>query len=140
VTEPVAFHRVTSGGRRGRDRWGSGSFGASRGGRSHKGVDFVVAPGESVLSPIDGVVVRQLYPYGDDLRFTGLEIHGSGDWAAYRVKLFYVRKVKLGKVKAGDPVGVAQDLEIKYRGMTNHIHVEVRRNGTVVDPSKLFSF
>jgi murein DD-endopeptidase MepM/ murein hydrolase activator NlpD len=135
---PPPFHKVTSGGRRKHDAWGSGAFGASRTGHSHQGLDFVAMAGESVLSPVDGVVTRQLWPYATDTRYTGLEIDGSGEWAGYKIKLFYVTGVKLGKVAAGDVVGTAQDLEKKYKGITNHVHVEVRLNGTLKNPTDLF--
>lgn len=132
------FHRITSGSVRGKDRWGAGYFGASRSGRSHRGLDVSAMPGESVLSPIDGIVIRDARPYKDDARYKGLVIQGSGDWAGYEVKMFYVARSLLGKVAAGDVVGTAQDLEPRYPGITNHVHLEVRCKGAVVDPAKLF--
>ena len=33
---------------RGQDQWGAGHFGASRGSRTHRGVDFAAAPGGDV--------------------------------------------------------------------------------------------
>ena len=44
------------------DPHGSGQFWADRdrGTRHHKGLDIVASPGEAVLSPVDGNVVREL--------------------------------------------------------------------------------
>jgi murein DD-endopeptidase MepM/ murein hydrolase activator NlpD len=39
----------------------------------------------------------------------------------------------------GDIIGVAQDISRKYSpSMMDHLHVEVRRNGVLLDPAKLF--
>ncbi|MEW5925887.1 MAG: peptidoglycan DD-metalloendopeptidase family protein [Gemmatimonadota bacterium] len=134
------FHKVTSGPVRGTDNHGSGKFGASRDGgkRSHNGLDFVALPGEKVLSPIEGLVVREARPYKTDPKYVGVVIDGTGDWKGYEVKMFYVKGIKLGRVRAGEVVGTAQDLGKKYPGITNHVHVEVRLHGLVVSPASLF--
>lgn len=136
------FAKITSDFKfRGEDPYGSGAFGAPRdkGTRKHQGVDVITEPGESVLSPINGEVTRFPFPYGDDLRFTGIEIKNE----TYTVKMFYVTAtVKAGtKVNKGTKIAVAQDLKSKYpNGITNHAHFEVRENktGNIINPTKLF--
>lgn len=117
------------------DRFGSGQFGASRGSRKHQGLDVKAKPGEVVHSPIDGVIVRECVPYAP---FTGLLIRGTGEHSGYEVKLFYVQGNFCGSVKAGEPIGTAEDLAVKYPGITNHVHLEVRKNGAIVAPFDLF--
>ena len=97
----MQFHRVTEGPSRGLDSWGSGQFGAGRGGHIHRGLDIVTDPGQRVLSPIDGDVVREALPYRGDLRYRRVLIMGSGQWNGYEVKIFYVDGIRSGGVAAG---------------------------------------
>lgn len=131
---------VLNGKARGSDRWGSGSFGAARGARQHNGLDIAVVKGADVSSPIDGVVVRKAYPYASDLSYTGVLIEGAGVHAGITVKMFYISPLEsvIGfHVKAGDKIGSAQDLASKYSDITNHIHVEVVKDGVVIDPKRM---
>lgn len=113
---------------RGRDKWGSGAFEARRdaGKRRHHGVDFVVAPGADVRAPIAGEVVRFGPVYRDGSALTYVEIENAETKITARV--FYVDpSAKLGeRVAAGGVIGRAQDLEPRYPGITNHVHVELR--------------
>ena len=137
MTSPIPNSRI-----RGRDGWGSGSFGASRdhGRRHHKGVDIVAKPGQAVVSPVDGTVVRtNVRPYANDPSYYGIELETAD---GYRIKMFYLTPaVRVGtKVRAGEPIGTAQDISLKYpdRGsgpMTPHVHVEVRKDGRILDPT-----
>ena len=121
------------------DRYGSGQFHAGRsmsGKRhSHQGLDIVATAGEQIRSPIDGVITREAIPYAP---FTGLVIKGTGAFAAYQVKLFYVQAYRCGSVRAGDVIGNAQDLSEQYPGITNHVHLEVRSFGTVLPPLEVY--
>ncbi|MCE2747167.1 MAG: M23 family metallopeptidase [Burkholderiales bacterium] len=66
-------------------------------------------------------------------------IEGLGRYEGYIVKLFYVDPTKgiVGKtVKQGELIGTAQDLTIKYPGITNHIHFEITFKGNQIDPSR----
>ena len=38
-------------------------------------------------------------------------------------------------VTAGDVVGQLQSLQSAYPGITDHVHVELRINGTLTDPT-----
>lgn len=121
------------------DQHGSGQYGASRGGRTHRGLDVISVAGENVYSPIEGEIVREAVPYANDPSYRGLVIRGSGPWSDYEVKLFYVEGFFCGQVAPGDLVGTAQDLTTKYPGITNHIHVEIRKSGAFIDPFELFA-
>ena len=132
---------------RGTDCYGSGSYGASRGNRSHKGVDIKSDEGDIIVSPIDGFISKTGYKiYTDKCSYlVGVDVKGTGKYSGYKVRLFYV-KGNLPtdtRVKKGDPIGVQQSLQKncypkmtngKYC-MTNHVHVELIVNGFKKDPT-----
>lgn len=121
------------------DNHGCGHFGASRGSRDHKGVDIVTVPGQAILSPITGKVVRIAYPYASDLSYKGLLLEND----KYVVKIFYINPtIAIGsQVTAGQKIAEAQDIAAKYSpGMTNHAHIEVYdKQGNLLNPTNLFT-
>ncbi|OCK44390.1 hypothetical protein BA195_06850 [Tenacibaculum soleae] len=137
---------------RGNDPTGFGHFGAKRGTRKHKGHDIISVPGESVVSMIDGVVTKIGYAYKNALQFRYVEVTND----TYRVWLMYLEhaNLKVGQtVCAGQRVGYAMDIA-KYHNakrakknkllkkserkklvkMINHLHVQIWKNGKLVDP------
>lgn len=136
-----AFGKVTADNiRRGCDQnWGCGSFGASRGTRTHNGLDIKTAVGQQILSPISGKVTRFPFPYGGDLNYTGIEIINKD----FKVKIFYMKPSVAvnSEVTKGQVIGTAQNISAKYSStMTNHIHVEVynAKTGALLNPETLF--
>lgn len=122
---------------RGRDRHGSGEFGAPRGGRTHEGVDYAVAPNSLVLPLRSGKVTKLGYPYGDDLSFRYVEVT---DARGYRWRYYYVEPmVQAGlAVEPGDAIGLAQDLRPRYKGIKPHVHLEVHDpTGRALNPETL---
>lgn len=125
------------------DSQGKGFFGASRGRRTHNGLDILVSPGNAVYCPIEGVMLRMAYPYGTsrgNKQWEGCAIVGVGDYQGYEVKIFYMRPFYIGDhLFPGDIIGIAQDISRKYSpAMMDHLHVEVRRDGVLIDPATLF--
>jgi murein DD-endopeptidase MepM/ murein hydrolase activator NlpD len=122
------------------DGYGKGQYGASRdkGTRTHNGIDIIASPREKVLSPFEGVIVRETVPYKNDPSYRGILIEGTGSWKGYSVKIFYAEGLLSGQVRGGQEVAVVQDLQLKYPGITNHIHVEVRKNGILTDPFEIW--
>lgn len=117
------------------DPKGCGHYGASRGSRLHKGVDFTASPGEPIYSPINGTVERYPDPYGDG-RYSGIQIVGAGRHVGKTVKMFYLTpSVAIGQpVAQGQRVGNCQNISSRYSpGMTNHVHVELIIGGEKVD-------
>ena len=125
---------------RGDDDWGSGAFNAPRGERKHRGIDIITSPGEEIYCPIDGRIVRVAEPYDDEPRYNGLLLAGSGSWEGYEIKLFYLDGFSLGPIEQGALMARSEDISIRYPGITNHVHLEVRRDGDLLDPTSFFDF
>ena len=120
---------------RGTDSHGSGAFGASRGSRKHNGVDFAAQPNSGVRSVCAGEVTKLGYPYADDLGFRYIQIT---DVDGYDVRYFYVKPlIKEGDhISCDEVIGHVQDLDQRYKGITPHIHFEVKKDGEFVHPEK----
>jgi len=115
-----------------RDCWGDGAFGAPRGGRLHRGLDLVAEPGQLVLAPVHGRIVRWGWCYPDDPEYR-LAVIQAAD-APMLVRLLYVRPaVRAGTdVTPEDTIGLVQDLRRRYPAgarhpepITPHVHLEV---------------
>ncbi len=128
----LGFHLrspTVSGEIRGSDDAGWGSFGASRkdkegGRRVHIGIDYVAAPGELILAPLDGIVTG--VNVGSKVGSNSIFIqHPDGR----EVRIVYARaeRVRVGDVVSrGSPIGRALDIRADpdYRDATNHVHVQ----------------
>lgn len=121
------------------DRAGLGHFGAPRGDRRHRGVDYRVTPGSEVLSPVGGTVGRIGYAYDDDHSYRIVDIETPD---GYLHRVFYVHPlVDTGQeVTRFTPIGIALDVSRYYRpdsAMQPHVHYEVINAGGVhVDPER----
>lgn len=124
--------------KRGTDKWGSGEFGASRGDRTHNGIDYACEPGTQICSPYAGKVTKLGYPYGDDLSFRYVEVT---DYSQRQHRIFYVEpSVEVGKFIAdGEVVGVSQKLGNRYPEITEHVHYEVIKDGEYLNPEDVYA-
>lgn len=122
--------------RRGQDAWGSGEFGAPRGDRTHKGVDFACYP-DTLIYPIHvGRVSKLGYPYSDDLNFRYVEIT---DERGFRCRYFYIDPSVDEDQHVGlyTVLGKSQKLGERYESITEHVHIEVYRpNGGLLNPDE----
>jgi hypothetical protein len=122
------------------DKWGRGVYGASRdhGKKKHKGADYECEPGQDIIAPVGGVIVRESRPYPHPdwfSRYSGLIIENK----YMEIRMFYLEPVRslIGKtVNAGDLVGIAQDISIRYPDMMPHIHLEIMS----ADPELFINF
>lgn len=125
------------------DSQGDGHFGASRGRRRHNGIDIIVLPGSAVYCPIEGFMKRIAHPYPGrrNKKWLGCVIEGTGLYRGYEVKIFYMKPFLIGEyVYPSDVIGKAQAISDKYSSaMIDHLHVEVRYYGRLIDPATLFS-
>lgn len=121
---------------RGNDAHGSGRFGASRGGgkRTHVGVDAITIAGEDFQSRVEGTVSHLGYPYIGNWHYRYVQITDKNGWLW---RYYYVAPtVELGlKIKIGDKIGVCQDLQPLYKGITQHVHFEIKVKGKYIDPT-----
>lgn len=122
------------------DPAGQGHYGASRGSRKHRGIDYVcdVELGWPVLSPCDGKVTKVGYPYADDLSWRYVQVTDAGG-RDHRV--FYIDPlVAVGdRVQRGDDLGTPQDITQRYpgQGMTPHVHYEIKQGSEYLDPEEV---
>ena len=125
------------------DSFGAGGFGTPRSSnvsarKKHNGVDYEGDAGQDVKAVTSGIISKIGYPYADDLSFRYVEITAEG---GYRVRQFYVEPSdglkKNMAVKKGQVIGTCQALTKKYAGMTNHVHVEIKKDGELVNPEKI---
>lgn len=123
------------------DPAGAGHFGARRGGgtRTHQGIDILAEPGTEVRAPISGTVnLGQVYGPNHPLvgKFDRIWIDSED---GTRIKMFYVEAANLVNgqtIEAGELVGRMQNRAQHDKGMKNHLHVEVHRDGLPVDPTE----
>jgi len=121
----MIFHSPTRNPRVREDSEGSGKFMADRGNRLHRGLDLLVCPGDIIMSPIAGKVLRKAYPYASDMQWQGILITNKFYW----IKIFYMipdEDVIGQMVRPCQVIGKAQDISLKYGyKMTPHIHLQV---------------
>ena len=121
---------------RGTDAQGSGAYGAPRGSRTHKGVDYAAKPGTPVYSAVRGRVTRLGYPYkgNKELRLIEIKVGVPGENGDL-VRYMYVEPLvtKGAIVGRGDCLGTVQRLP--YKGITQHVHVDVKQ---MVDKRRKF--
>ena len=126
------------------DTRGDGHFGASRGRRVHNGLDIITTEGSAIYCPIEGIMKRMAYPYGmgrRNVKWTGCVVDGVGIYRGYEVKMFYIKPFLMGEfVYPNEIIGKSQAISKKYSpAMIDHVHVEVRYKGQLVDPASLFN-
>jgi murein DD-endopeptidase MepM/ murein hydrolase activator NlpD len=125
--------------RRVADSYGQGHYGAPRGSRTHKGIDFVCHPGTRVCAPVSGKITKLGVCYPDDHSYRYVQITDS---EGYRHRLFYVQpSVEVGDMVAkGAVLGEVQTLGDRYRGITEHCHYEIKdKMGDYIDPDEFWS-
>ncbi len=134
---------------RGTDAQGSGAYGAPRGDRTHKGVDYACRPGSMVFSAIPGRVTRLGWCYkktaeNEAKGLTELRLIEIRDDKESLIRYMYVLPAphirKNLNLISGEFLGIVQRLP--YKGITQHVHVDVRqmvgRRRKFVDPVKYF--
>jgi murein DD-endopeptidase MepM/ murein hydrolase activator NlpD len=121
------------------DDFGAGHFGASRGNRTHRGVDIAAEAGSACYSVTDGIVTKFGYPYADDLSYRYVEVTYDG---VTRFRYFYVdphEDLEIGDTVTKGFIWVLSRMLLrstrqKMKKMNNHIHFEVIEKGEYVDP------
>lgn len=108
--------------------WGSGELGASRGNRPHLGVDVITSLDKDVYAPFDFYCTGISYPYaGSDL----VGVKGKTE-SGFEVRIWYFVPLQdiLGTwVRKGQLIGYGDTLQNKYPGITDHLHIQLSKNG-----------
>lgn len=127
------------------DKYGSGEYGAprSRDGAPHPhyGLDICTIPGQSIIAPVPVKIVREARPYADGTDHDVLSGVVLETMDQIQIKVLYVlpHLTLIGQfVPRGRAVAVAQSLQRRYPGITNHAHFEVWIRGERVDPTRYF--
>jgi len=112
----------------------------------HKGIDLACYPNTRITLALIGIesvgkVTKIGMPYEDNQRteynetlYKYVQVTTPSN---INVRLFYITpQVEVGQfINADDVLGVVQNLQPIYPGITNHIHVEVKSgNGNYLDP------
>ena len=120
------------------DKHGSGAWGAPRGGRKHRGVDYACHDGTIIFSATLGVVTKIGYPYCDDLSYRYVEVTDANN---NRYRYFYLSPLvtKGEAVTNSTPLGMVQDLQKRYKHITNHCHVEVKNGDDYLNPEMMLA-
>ena len=115
------------------DRFGEGHFGAKRrGGRKHLGIDIKAAIATPVMASKSGFARPYCVPHGYGNLV--IIIHPSGDETRYG-HLDTVGIKGFGWVMRGEIIGtVGKTGNADTPGLDAHLHYEIRRGGTPIDP------
>lgn len=96
----------------------------------HAGADVRAEPGTEVYAPADGSIVR-VHERGALANYNGQVVildHGNG----VRIRLSGVEGARApGDLRAGDVIG---RIAARDDGVAPHVHVELWRDGNVIDP------
>ena len=132
-----------------KDVRGEGHYGAPRRNedgtrRKHAGLDFVVTEDWQEVRATTGGVVNDVVGMGPGFWYVEVETTNG----KYLQRFLYLDP-SVGKgadVKAGDVIGKARSLQSRYKGITDHVHFDVRKPNSdarifdnYIDPTPLFS-
>ena len=83
--------------------------------------------------------ISHIFLYSKDLhtRIKILSLFATLFFLGYKVKMFYVWKtISNGRIVAsGDSIGTMTDRASVDPGMTNHVHVQLYKDGAIVNPT-----
>lgn len=124
-----------TGGRiRGQDPQGDGRYGAPRGNRTHTGTDYIGVPGQLVYAVIGGCIDRIGRVYSDDVMYRYVAIT-SGNKEVRELYVLPNEMIVVGRsIVVGQEIGTLQALHPRYRGIINHVHVDIRIDDNLVNP------
>jgi murein DD-endopeptidase MepM/ murein hydrolase activator NlpD len=126
------------------DDFGYGHFGASRGSRIHKGVDYVALEDTTILSPVTGIITKYGWAYSLEHNQRYIQITKLGSDEKHR--LFYTKldtNLNVGdEIIEGSTVGVLGNIskmhDTQDKKMLNHLHYEIVKDGVHKDVEKLY--
>ncbi len=122
------------------DSHGQGHFGASRGSRTHKGIDVNAYPKTIIGSLCAGKLTKIGYPYRPETELGHMRYVEVTNPDKLRFRYFYcvpVEGLAIGdEIKLDQPLAVVQDRASFSPGMNNHFHLEIKTSDDVfLDPT-----
>ncbi len=117
------------------DSMGEGHFGASRSGRrTHNGIDILAAVGDPVIASKSGRVIFASAKGGYGLYVQVLHPDGTDTRYAHLSRI----DVQTGRwIHRGTTVGlIGKTGNAQSRAILPHLHYEIRRGETVIDPTR----
>ncbi len=134
------WENPTGGQVRGCDPRGCGGYGADRSYGPHQGADYVATPGQNVVAVTDGIIDKIGYPYANDLSYRYTRITTPDGYVVRQLYVFPAAGISAGaSVSSGQTIGRSQGLGTRYPGITEHVHVDIRHNGQLINPTTLIS-
>jgi murein DD-endopeptidase MepM/ murein hydrolase activator NlpD len=126
------------------DDFGYGHFGAARGARTHKGVDYVGVENTIVRSPVTGTITKYGWAYSLEHNQRYIQITKLGTDEKHR--LFYTKmdtNLNLGdEIIEGTRIGVLGNIskmhDTRDKKMLNHLHYEIVIDGVHKDAESLY--
>lgn len=104
--------------------------------RTHLGIDFANEKNSPVYAVADGIVTQNYFDY--EQGYTVEIDHGDGLCSLYR-NLSGDHIVQVGQVaKQGDLIGTMGDSGIWETHLSHHLHFELQKDGTPVNPTTYF--
>ena len=101
-------------------------------------MDFDARAGQAIRAPISGFVSKIGMAYADNELLKFVEITNPA--LHYVTRVFYVDPAVIEgqAVRLGEQVGRAHSLQSRYPGITNHVHLEIAREGrSRIDATRL---
>ncbi len=125
------------------DGGGDGSFGASRGTRTHAGIDLQTTNGQNVVSPITGTATNFV---GATSGYPMVDITPSDTSQIQMIRMLYIDAPAGATaggsypVTAGQSIGTAANLQnLGYPdSVTPHVHIQIKKDGEWTDPTPYF--
>jgi hypothetical protein len=122
----------------GSPQW-SGGFGyqkpASKGGHRHKGIDIYADAGSAIVSPVSGTIKSVGGGGGSGGKY--VKVKGSDGYEYYFAHMQYTA----GSISAGMQINAGTFLggvgsTGNAKGTQSHVHFEIRKNGTSLNPQQ----
>jgi len=105
-----------------------------RSGSMHTGIDIKMAKGDTVYASFSGIASRAASYYGYGNMIVLKHVNNIETYYAH-LSAFLIKNGDT--IRHGQPIGLAGSTG---RATTNHLHFEVRENGTPYDPELVFDF
>ena len=104
--------------------------------RTHSGIDIIADKDSPVLAIADGIISKNYFDYEEGIV---VEIEHKDGYISIYKNLGNDKMATVGKViKKGEAISCVGDTGVFESNMPYHLHLEVSKNGELIDPEGLF--